>query len=109
MSDFHVQRLRSVETQLKTARAALTFAVRRWQQHETEPEFAGSGLDRLIFLVCQAENIALDPVLRSRLDDLRGYRNRVAHGGPRNEPVVAFRNALNALNTFVAKLPPPQN
>ena len=63
-------------------------------------------VDRLLSKVLQQENITLDSVLRQRLDEVRDYRNTIAHGNPAIIP-ISFSTALARYTTFLSKLPEP--
>lgn len=64
-------------------------------------------VDELISRVRRAEGFLIDPVLRARLDEVRDYRNSIAHSGRRAVVPVTFAQALSRLNTFLAKLRDP--
>jgi hypothetical protein len=64
-------------------------------------------VDELIAVVRRAVGFAIDPVLRSRLDEVRDYRNAIAHSQHGAVLPVTFADALSRLNTLLAKLPDP--
>ncbi len=64
-------------------------------------------VDKLIRLVLKAENITLDPNLRRKMDNVRTYRNSIAHRAHAAAPSVPFVDALSSLNKFLARLPDP--
>lgn len=63
-------------------------------------------VDWFLRRVIQAENVTVSPVLRGQLDEVRNYRNAIAHG---NEPLnpLTFREALARYSRFLARLPEP--
>lgn len=67
---------------------------------------SGWKVDWLISNVRQAENITLDPRLLQLLNEVRDYRNAIAHGGQHAAP-VPFKEALKRYNKFLSKLPDP--
>jgi hypothetical protein len=64
-------------------------------------------VDQLINAVTKAERIKVDPVLRQKMDDVRDYRNSLAHSKRPSATRVSFVEALARLNTFLSKLPEP--
>lgn len=64
-------------------------------------------VDKLISLVMKAEGFALDPTLRRKMDDVRDYRNSIAHQARASAPAITFVDALSSLNKFLAKMPDP--
>ena len=65
-------------------------------------------VDEVIAAVVKAENLSVDPTLRRKINDVRDYRNSIAHSAREIVLFVRFSEALRALNTFVAKLPDPR-
>src|SRR5207247_786218 len=63
-------------------------------------------VDWFLRKVFQAESIQIDPGLRLKLDEVRDYRNSVAHRGHPVTPIT-FAEALKRYNTLLAKLPEP--
>lgn len=63
-------------------------------------------VDWFLRRVLQQENVVVSPELRQRLDQVRNYRNAVAHG---NQAIadVSFGEALARYNTFLARLSEP--
>jgi hypothetical protein len=64
-------------------------------------------VDWLIGRIVQLENIPIEQPLRLKMDDVRDYRNSIAHRSRRAASLMTFGNALSALNTFLARLPDP--
>lgn len=75
--------------------------------HPSVPIVDKPKMDWLINRVVRAEGITIDPILRRRLDDVRSYRNSIAHRTLAAAPAVTFVDALSSLNRFLAKLPDP--
>ena len=67
---------------------------------------ANARIDWLLARVVQRENITLSPDLRQRLNEIRDYRNALAHGSVA-PLVVTFIQALARYNTFLSYLPDP--
>ena len=65
-------------------------------------------VDRLISLVLKVEAIRLDPFLRRKMEQVRDYRNSIAHHAFTSTAAIPFVDALSILNTFLAKLPVPR-
>ncbi len=66
-----------------------------------------SKVDKLISLVMRAEGFTLDPILRRKMDNVRDYRNSIAHRAHASAPSVTLVDALSSLNKFLARLPDP--
>ena len=64
-------------------------------------------VDKLISLVMKAEGFTSDPILRRKMDNVRDYRNSIAHRTRASSPSVTFVDALSSLNKFLARLPEP--
>lgn len=64
-------------------------------------------VDWLISQVVRAEGITINPILRRKMDDVRNYRNSIAHRTRAAVPTITFVDALSTLSRFLAKLPDP--
>ncbi|MGI4788417.1 MAG: hypothetical protein ACRYFS_06150 [Janthinobacterium lividum] len=64
-------------------------------------------IDWLISQIAKAEMFTIDPKLRVKMDEIRNYRNSIAHRTRAVVPAVTLTDALSRLNTFLAKLPEP--
>lgn len=73
--------------------------------HPHIPVPAKPKVDWLIGQVTRAEQIAIDPILRRKMDNVRDYRNSLAHRTRAAVPAITFADALSVLNTFLAKIP----
>jgi hypothetical protein len=63
-------------------------------------------VDWFISRLVQREKLQITAELRHKLNEIRDYRNSIAHGNP-GPAVIAFTDALARYNTFLAKLPDP--
>lgn len=63
-------------------------------------------LDWFLSRVIQRERLTVSVDLRQRLDEVRDYRNALAHGNAA-ALVITFTQALARYNTFLAVLPDP--
>ena len=64
-------------------------------------------VDELIQRVTKANSMQIDRQLRARMNDVRDYRNALAHRPLILFPPVTFTQALSILNRFLDKLPEP--
>jgi hypothetical protein len=63
-------------------------------------------VDWLISCVLRAESLKIDSELRKRLEDVRTYRNSIAHSSAA-PVVITFKEALARMNKFLDKLADP--
>ncbi|GEM_PF-1471177 len=63
-------------------------------------------VDWFLRRVIQQDNVPVSPELRRHLDEIRNYRNAIAHGNAAVLPLT-FREALRRYNTFMDRLPEP--
>lgn len=64
-------------------------------------------IDWLVSRVAKSEVFKVNTELRRRLDDIRDYRNSVAHRTQAAVPAIPLVNALSTFTTILAKLPDP--
>lgn len=64
-------------------------------------------VDWLISRARRSEGLRIDPTLHQRINEVRAYRNAIAHSAA-PAAVVTFQQALSTLNKFLDKLPDPR-
>ncbi len=64
-------------------------------------------VDRLLRLIMKHENVTISPSLRNKLDELRGYRNSIAHQSHLQVPMVTLADAALTLSQIVSRFDLP--
>jgi hypothetical protein len=66
-------------------------------------------VDQLLARVVRYDNLQIDQTLRDRFNNIRDYRNSIAHQSPlQNARIITFADALARLNKILEKLPEPR-